>query len=76
MSSEFFHGFLKPQNRAKTPWALGYMEVDWACSPLPIVVSDIDDFFRRIKFSNLNGRIKRNALDRASCGTIGPLFSA
>jgi hypothetical protein len=28
MSSEFFHGFLEPQNRAKSPWAVGYMEVD------------------------------------------------
>jgi hypothetical protein len=76
MSSEFFNGFLTPKKRAKTPWAVGYMEVDRACRPSPIVVSDIADFFRRVWVGTCVCPIKRNALDRASCGTIGQLIAA
>lgn len=60
MSSEFFLGLSGVQNGAKGPCNKGYTQVDCSCSPSPIALSDIADFFRRIIWAAAQ-RIARKA---------------
>ncbi|CAI8747358.1 hypothetical protein EMIT0P294_140101 [Pseudomonas sp. IT-P294] len=76
MSSEFSRGFLTPRNGAKTASAVGYTDDDWVCSPSPIKLSEIAEFHLLDRAASAWYRMKRNALDRTSCGTIEQIPTA